>query len=457
MAPQNIGIKAIEIYFPSRYVAQSDLEQFLGTSPGKYTVGLGQTNMSFCDDREDTNSLALTAVSALLTKNKINLSTIGRLEVGTETLLDKAKSTKTVLMSLFMPYTDIEGVDTYNACYGGTAALLNAVHWIESSGWDGRDAIVVAADIAMYDTLAARPTGGAGCVAMLIGADAPLVFESTRASFMRHEYDFYKPNFGAEYPIVDGRVSASCYLEALGGCYRAYLGKKREGKGKVTVNGGLGGPAEGLAPVTTPLDEFDFFVFHAPYCKLVSKAYAQLLYDDLVTHPENPIIGPGVVPSTVNKFSLQDKSLEKHFIGLSRERFLQRVQPSLTCPTMCGNMYTASVYSGLVSLLSNVPNDELLGKQIGVFSFGGGLASTLFSLRVTGDVQSLVQNLDLDTRLAQRERVSAEFYDEMCQLREKAYQQRDYTPVGDVDALAPGTYYLVHVDEMYRRTYAVKE
>jgi hydroxymethylglutaryl-CoA synthase len=70
MAP-NVGIKAIEIYFPSRvstthdhpqaaphllmehqYVSQADLEPFLGASKGKYTIGLGQTNMSFCDDRE---------------------------------------------------------------------------------------------------------------------------------------------------------------------------------------------------------------------------------------------------------------------------------------------------------------------------------------------------------------------------------------------------------------------
>lgn len=39
---------------------------------------------------------------------------------------------------------------TINACYGGTAALLNALAWVESSGWDGRYAIVVAADIAVY-------------------------------------------------------------------------------------------------------------------------------------------------------------------------------------------------------------------------------------------------------------------------------------------------------------------
>ena len=61
-------------------------------------------------------------------------------QVGTETIQDKSKSVKTVLMELFVSHgnSDVEGVDCINACYGGTAALFNAVNWIESSSWDGR-------------------------------------------------------------------------------------------------------------------------------------------------------------------------------------------------------------------------------------------------------------------------------------------------------------------------------
>lgn len=50
---------------------------------GKYTVGLGQTNMAFVDDREDITSIFLTAVSSLLKKYEIDPRTIGRMEVGT--------------------------------------------------------------------------------------------------------------------------------------------------------------------------------------------------------------------------------------------------------------------------------------------------------------------------------------------------------------------------------------
>lgn len=47
----------------------------------------------------------------------------------------------------------------------------------ETSAWDGRFAMVVCGDIAVYEAGPARPTGGCGAVAMLIGADAPLVLE----------------------------------------------------------------------------------------------------------------------------------------------------------------------------------------------------------------------------------------------------------------------------------------
>ena len=41
----------------------------------------------------------------------------------------------------------------------------------------GRYALVVAADIAVYASGNARPTGGAGAVAMLLGPNAPLALE----------------------------------------------------------------------------------------------------------------------------------------------------------------------------------------------------------------------------------------------------------------------------------------
>ena len=73
--------------------------------------------------------------------------------------------------------TDVEGVDTTNACYGGTSALFNAISWVYSPFWDGRYALVVAGDIAVYPAGNARPTGGAGAIAILIGPNAPIAID----------------------------------------------------------------------------------------------------------------------------------------------------------------------------------------------------------------------------------------------------------------------------------------
>ena len=88
--------------------------------------------MACVNDREDINSISLTCVKNLLEKNNISTKSIGRLEVGTETLLDKSKSVKTTLMQLFSPDNqhDIEGVTSINACYGSTNALFNTLNWI---------------------------------------------------------------------------------------------------------------------------------------------------------------------------------------------------------------------------------------------------------------------------------------------------------------------------------------
>jgi len=111
-----------QVYFPKTCVKQSDYEAHTGTPTGKFVIGLGQDEMAFVDSSEDINSILMNAVSGLLAKYGISPKDIGRLEVGTETVIDKSKSAKTHLMQLFASSgnTDIEGVDSINACYGGT-------------------------------------------------------------------------------------------------------------------------------------------------------------------------------------------------------------------------------------------------------------------------------------------------------------------------------------------------
>ncbi|XP_056593360.1 hydroxymethylglutaryl-CoA synthase, cytoplasmic isoform X1 [Triplophysa dalaica] len=455
--PKDVGIIALDVYMPSQYVDQAELEEFDGVGAGKYTVGLGQSRMGFCTDREDINSLCLTVVQQLMERNGLSYDSVGRLEVGTETIIDKSKSVKTVLMQLFEESgnTDVEGVDTTNACYGGTAALFNAVNWVESSSWDGRYALVVAGDIAVYATGSARPTGGAGAVAMLVGPNAPLAFErGLRGTHMQHAYDFYKPDMVSEYPVVDGKLSIQCYLGALDRCYSVYRNKihaqwQREG-----------------LETRFCLEDFGFMLFHSPYCKLVQKSLARLVLNDFLSHPSpntqsGPFSGLEAFRDVKIEDTYFDRDVEKAFMKASTELFEQKTKASLLISNQNGNMYTPSVYGCLASVLAQHTPHQLAGQRIGVFSYGSGFAATLYSIRVTQDatpgsaLDKMVSSLcDLKARLDSRKQISPALFADIMKIREETHHLANYVPQGSVDDLIPGTWYLTRVDEKHRRQYA---
>ncbi|XP_023343729.1 hydroxymethylglutaryl-CoA synthase 1 [Eurytemora carolleeae] len=446
--PENVGILAVDIYFPAQYVDQSELEVHDGVSGGKYTIGLGQTRMGFCTDREDINSLCLTVVNRLLEKTGTDPSKIGRLEVGTETIIDKSKSVKSVLMQLFSDCgnTDLEGVDSTNACYGGTAALFNSINWIESSAWDGRLALAVCGDIAVYAAGAARPSGGAGAVAMLIGPNAPLVLDrGVRSSHMEHVYDFYKPDMSSEYPQVDAPLSIRCYLSSLDACYAKYRSKAA---------------LRGAEPIS--LDSFQAVLFHTPYCKLVQKSLARLALNDYVNlSPEQkksqfPQLEKFSDVSLVESYF--DRDVEKAFMQESLKSFETKTKPSLLVATNVGNMYTPSLYGGLVSYLASSPADVLSGQHVALFSYGSGLASSFYSIRITSDLALLSSALtclsDLHTRLETRQKMSPENFVSALSTREKAVHAVSYTPEGETATMFPGTWFLQSIDEKHRRQYS---
>ncbi|KAI0642205.1 hydroxymethylglutaryl-CoA synthase [Trametes meyenii] len=446
--PKDVGVLAMEVYFPRRCISEEELEEFDNVPKGKYTIGLGQKFMACCDDREDINSFALTAVINLIEKYNIDPKSIGRIDVGTETIIDKSKSTKTHLMDFFAEAgnTDIEGVDSKNACYGSTAALFNAVNWVESSSWDGRNAIVVGGDIAIYAEGSGRPTGGAGAFAILIGPNAPLAVEPIHGSHMVNTYDFYKPKLDSEYPEVDGPLSISAYISAIDASYRAF--RTKHGKAKKLAN--QAGPAFSLADV-------DYPVFHSPYGKMVQKAHARLVYNDFLANPDLPkyanVPDREALLAQPYKASLTDKTLEKTFIALAKAEFESTVEKGMKVARRCGNMYTASLYGGLASLLSSVEPAELRGKRISMFAYGSGLASSFFTIKVKGDTTEIRDKLDLIHRLESMKVVPCQEYVDALALREKNHNAGSYTPTGSLDNIWPGAYYLESIDAKYRRVY----
>ncbi|OMO85972.1 Hydroxymethylglutaryl-CoA synthase, eukaryotic [Corchorus capsularis] len=457
--PENVGILAIDIYFPPTCIRQEVLEE--------------HDCMAFCTEVEDFISMSLTAVTSLLEKYEIDPTKIGRLEVGSETVIDKSKSIKTFLMQIFEEYgnTDIEGVDSTNACYGGTAALFNCVNWVESTSWDGRYGLVVCTDSAVYAEGPARPTGGAAAVAMLIGPNAPIAFESKfRGSHMSHVYDFYKPNLASEYPVVDGKLSQTCYLMALDFCYKHFCDKFEKLQGR-----------------SFSIPDAGYFVFHSPYNKLVQKSFARLFFNDFlrnarfeslcffcissfltcVLEHRSHIMLPGVTLMKLAPFSglsndesYQSRDLEKASQSVAKHLYDSKVQPSTLIPKQVGNMYTASLYAAFASLLHNKHN-SLAGKRVVMFSYGSGLTATIFSLKLQDgqhpfNLSNIVKVMNVSEKLKLRYEFPPEKFVDRMKLMEHRYGAKDFVTSKDRSLLFPGTYYLTEVDSMYRRFYARK-
>ncbi|GAA5970825.1 hypothetical protein JCM11641_004468 [Rhodosporidiobolus odoratus] len=445
--PQNVGVHGIDLYFPLRCIDEADLERFDGVAAGKYTIGLGAEKMAFCDDREDINSFLLTVTKSLLDKYQIPPASIGRIDVGTETLIDKSKSVKTLLMDLFPGNTDIEGIDSKNACYGGTAALFNACNWIESSSWDGRYALVVAGDIAIYAEGGARPVGGAGACAMLIGPDAPLVLEPVHGTHMANVYDFYKPHLSSEYPEVDGPLTQTCYPNALEQSYDHF--RRKESKRLGNANGDL---------KDVSIGSFDYFCFHSPYGKLVQKGFARLMYNDYLSNPTDERFAsvPSHILDLERSSTLLNKEVEKTFTALSSADFKAKVGPSTLTSKNLGNLYTGSLYAAFASLLDTCDSETLKGKRIAMYSYGSGLAASFFSIRVKGDTAEIQQKLQLKQRVEKNQVRSCEEFLEALKLREDKHNISDYTPSGKVEDVPLGAFYLHHCDSKHRRVYKVR-
>ena len=400
--PTDAGIHHMELYHPGYMVEQSELERFHG-APGKYTAGLGQEAITFCGDDEDAISMALTVVRRLMERADIEWAMIGRLEVGTESLVDRSKSIKTHLMRLFEAHGcyDVEGIDTYSACYGGTAALFNTVSWCQSEAWDGRYGLVVCVDIADLNAEQSF-LNGAAAVAMLIGPDADLAMEPERGSHMMDTWDFYKPvGWKDPYPLMrDGKHSIDVYMACLDGAQQAL--SKRLG-------------------ISSLLRHDDFFIFHCTSAYLCRRAF-----DRLAANSE-----PGGIP-LAEKIRLYE----------------EKAKPGTLLTKQLGSTYTASCYVNLYSLLLH-RHEDIVGKSICVYSFGSGATASIYRLRVRRPPRI---DRDAPRRLNDRVLLSPEDFIELTQRYSSGYARFPFKPQCR-EHQQSDVYYLSRVDEWGKRFY----
>ena len=127
----DIGIDSIGFHAPRHYVKLEELALKRQVDPEKYKKGLLSKEMRIADIDEDIISLGLKAGYNALLRGNINPKSIDALFVGTETEVYAAKSISNIFAEMLEISPNSLTQDIYNACAGGTLAILNAIALIE--------------------------------------------------------------------------------------------------------------------------------------------------------------------------------------------------------------------------------------------------------------------------------------------------------------------------------------
>lgn len=236
----------------------------------------------------------------------------------------------------------------------------------------------------------------AGAVAVLVGRDAPIAFADPRqkATHASNVWDFYKPDHNVEYPTVDGTLSQTCYYRALEDCYSRFADKIDK----------IGTQNNNTEKFPFTAETPDYFVFHAPYNKLVQKSYARLWLIDarrksqdqewnkvgsIIDEKKDSTKSNDTEQNALSDWmtkpieeTYSDRSLESKLKKLSSESFNNRLSDANYASKKIGNTYTASVFMGLASLVDRAGSTGNLcpGKKITVFSYGSGALATMYML-----------------------------------------------------------------------------
>jgi hydroxymethylglutaryl-CoA synthase len=382
-----VGVSDMAIYVPPFYLAHEDLGRARGVPPEKYHLGLGNYSISILPNWEDGVTMAANAAAQLLEKTGTVPDEIGQLVVSTESGVDHSKPVGSFVQGLLGIGERCRIYEIKHACYGGTAGLVNSIDWISRNCHAPKKALVIMSDIARYAFGSpGEPTQGAGAVALLVERNPRLFSVDTRMNgiFSKDVFDFWRPT-GHRVPIVDGKYSIDCYLEALEGAYSHFRSNLGVEKGKL-------------------LEKLDYLIYHMPFSNMAKKAHRHLIdleYD-------------GLEPAVKER--------------LFAETFARKVEPGLLGARQVGNIYTGSVYMGLISLLET-EKEKAEGKRVGIFSYGSGCGAEFFLCQMKSGIGGLIRGLRFQELLERRKKITFEKY---VQTYSKSWEETFYHP-GEVE------------------------
>lgn len=355
-----VGIEKIYAYPCTLALDMTALAEARGASPTHPLDELWVDSRSLNPVWEDPVTMAVNAARGLLRGQ--DPEQVELIIVGSESSVDFGKPMSTWVQRFTNASKHCRNFETKHACYGGTAGLMMAAHWIASGQARGRKALVVCADQSRAHM--GKPWEyvlGAASVAMLI-SDKPdfLEFELDKHGYWTNELsDTYRPTSRDE--VGHAETSLMGYLEAVEGACEHFMAR------------------------VGPIDYDQYFarhIYHVPFGAMTWRGHRA------VSRRWQPEYGNKQIHAT----------------------FEAKSKPGLRYNRRFGGTYTSATFLAMMGTIASAPA-LTPGERISVFSYGSGSCAEFYSVKVGERAHEVVAGNELDARLDARRSVSVPEYE----------------------------------------------
>ena len=404
-----IGIDSIAITLPELYLPITTLAEYRQIEADKLIKGLGLHKMAYPDVGQDVVTFAANAALQLLRQENLHPLEISKILVATESGVDSSKPIGSYVISLLesqlgaRSFAHCDTVDFTFACIGGVDALQSGVDYIRLNPTE--KAIVITTDIAKYDLASTGEyTQGAGSLALLITANPRIIALGQKTGVATEGvFDFFKPRrtfsklevtgksdnpdwlgvlendiqIYKEQPVFDGQYSNQCYINRITEAYNHF--KKQTNQPGIVFQ------------------DWKQIFMHLPYCFQARRTFIEIYKNEL--HPNLP--------------AEDVKALAKSedYLQLIQEK----IQPSEAASGQVGNLYTGSLFLGMLSGLSVLATQkaDLVNEKVGFIAYGSGSKSKVFEGILQSDWKTQITKVDLFSKLENRKEIDFTTYEQL--------------------------------------------
>jgi len=404
-----VGIEALNVFGGSVYLDVQELAQHRDLDNARF-ANLMMKEKAVALPCEDPVTFGVNAAKPIV--DALSAAERDRVELliaCTESGIDFSKSIGTYLHHYLGLNRNCRTFEIKQACYSGTAGLQAAINFVLSNASPGAKALVVATDISRFilaegatvshaDWAYAEPSSGAGAVALLVGADAPVFRVDVGANgYYGYEVmDTCRPAPDSE--AGDADLSLLSYLDC---CEQSFLEYQRR----------VAGADYGAT--------FQYLAFHVPFAGMVKGAHRTMM-----------------------------RRLAARGAAEIEADFQRRVVPGLNYCQRIGNIMGGTVLLALASTIDH--GDFSASRRVGCFSYGSGCCSEFYSGVVTAAGQKRQRTFDIQRGLDARRRLSMQAYGELLQASGAVRFGARNVVLEDASAVRAGSLRLKQIKEFHR-------